>query len=233
MQALHGANVWEDARLQRQIDALGIKGEAEPYGSPLDTRTLQMMINMTNPTLFLEVGVFRGATSMRVARMFEKQKRFKNSFVISMDTWLLDLRFVWGAKQRAMHGAYFGNVQPAGSSQMYFSFLANVLSAKVSHRIIPLQTASANGAMALIAKKLRPDLMYIDASHSNPDVFIDYENLFTILRPGGVMAVDDVDLVPAVRQSFQALCKRYNLKATYKPGDRKNQAWVLKPLHFD
>ena len=70
--------------------------------------------------------------------------------------------------------------------------------------------------------------MYIDASHSNPDVFIDYENFFHILAPGGVMAVDDVELVPAVRTAFQALLSRYGLSATWKG----NQAFVKKPKSF-
>ena len=64
---------------------------------------------------------------------------------------------------------------------MYFTFLANALQSNTSHRIVPFQTASSNGAQALIAHRLRPDLMYIDASHANPDVFIDLENFYNIL----------------------------------------------------
>jgi len=45
------------------------------------------------------------------------------------------------------------------------------------------------------------------------DVFIDYVNFFTILRPGGVMAVDDLQ-VPAVKSAFVAFCKRYGLTPT-------------------
>merc|ERR1712137_1498057 len=141
-----------------------------------------------------------------------------------MDTWLLDLRFVWDSQRMP---TYFGTNDnyKAGSSNLYFRFLSNVLAANASHRIIPIQTATSNGAMALIARKLRPQLMYIDASHANPDVFIDFENFYQILPPGGVMAFDDLG-VPAVRAAFYALVDRYELQPTILGGKK---AYVSKP----
>ena len=230
MHALHGKNIWQDERLQRQLDLLGVVGNAMPSGSPLSDRLLHRLINMTQPRVFLEVGVFRGKTSTAAARIFDLDSRFARSFVLSMDTWLLDLRFVWDDSAKKGVGSYFNqNAELGGASQLYFTFLANVLKCQLAHRIIPLQTASSNGAMALLAHKIRPDLMYIDASHSNPDVFIDYENFFNILTPGGVMAVDDIRIVPACAVAFDALLKRYGLIGEY----RGNQAYVRKPETFE
>ena len=83
----------------------------------------------------------------------------------------------------------------------------------------------------MLAHKLRPKLIYVDASHANPDVFIDYENFYTILAPGGAMAVDDVGIVPAVRKAFDALVEAYGLSPKFydSRGGRSNQAVVRKP----
>jgi hypothetical protein len=160
--------------------------------------------------------------------------KLHDSFVISMDTWLLDLRFVWGAensahKKELQESRYFRNKEVAGSSQMYFTFLANVLQSKTSHRIIPVQTASSNGAMALIAHKIRPDLIYVDASHSNPDVFLDFANFWEVLSPGGALAVDDLQ-VPAVKSAFEAFCHLNGLSPVVQKKNRASiQGYVLKP----
>ena len=225
MQSLHGRDVWRDSRLKQQIELLGITGVREPDGTPLQRGVLRQLLELTRPRLFVEVGVFRGSTSTHVARLFARSPRLRHSFVISMDTWLLDLRFVWDDARKQTVGSYFQrNAELAGSSQMYFTFAANVLASNTSQRIIPLQTTSSNGAMALLAHKLRPDLVYIDASHANPDVLIDYVNFYTILAPGGVMAVDDVEL-PAVAHAFRALVRRFGLRAVYTGN---GQAYVRK-----
>ena len=57
------------------------------------------------PHLVLEVGVFHGHTSIQVAKLMDQLTplvpEMKSSFVISMDSWLLDPRFVWRDKQLA------------------------------------------------------------------------------------------------------------------------------------
>ena len=236
MRRLHGVNIWEDPKLHRHLrETLRMQTNNEDlYGSPLQNTVLRRLIKQSQPKMILEVGVFRGQTSTAIARLLGEMKGLHDSFVLSMDTWLLDLRFAWGAtksskeRKESLH-TYFSNAEVAGSSQMYFTFLSNVLHTNTSHRIIPLQTASSNGAYSLLAHKLRPDFMYIDASHSNPDVFLDYENFYAILRPGGIMAVDDVSIVPAVKAAWKRFTERHGLTPTFFGQAKDNQAWVQKP----
>lgn len=241
MHSLHGSDVWHDRGLQQHIQSLGLDQITySDHGSPLNSTMLQKLLLQLRPRIFLEVGVLHGSTSIRIAKFFEQTPGFEDSFVISMDTWLLDLRFAWrGEKANGAHKAasnadtgYFQNVEIGGSSQMYFTFLYNCLKTNTSHRIIPLQTASSNGAMALIAHRLRPEFIYIDASHSNPDVFIDYENFYAILAPGGAMAVDDLHVVPAVKHAFNQFAKKYGLQPYVFDANAisANQGFIIKPL---
>merc|ERR1719401_695358 len=121
---------------------------------------------------------------------------------------------------------YFKNTEVAGASQMYFQFLENCRANNVTNRIIPLQSSSVGGAMSLLAHKIRPDLIYLDASHSNPDVYVDMENFYNILAPGGAMAFDDLKIAP-VSYAFDSLVKRQGLGGqVHRQG---KQGYIVKP----
>jgi hypothetical protein len=250
MSAFHGEDVWSSAQTREHFEQPSVKkqlGKEKIYGSPLSQGIIHTLLQQTNPKLILEVGVFRGSTSIAMAKLLDTMPALKDTFIISMDSWLLDLRFVWGAPSSRNHNPgysntsakatsrfkmaqYFRNVEIGGGSQMYWRFLHNVMLTNTQHRIVPMQTASSNGALALISHRLRPGLIYVDASHANPDVFIDYENFYQILEPGGALAVDDIRLVPACKIAFAALCKRYSLTPVYG-GPGGNQAYVFKPAN--
>jgi len=261
MMSLHGKDIWRDDRLLAHLDFLGIKGDThEIFGSPLKG-PIEALLRQYKPKIFLEVGVFRGATSTKIATFFKEEKEgwAKDSYVLSMDTWLLDLAFAWnGGKSthadKVKNEEYFKVNKISGGNQMYFQFLSNCLATKTNDRIIPIQTASLNGAIALLSHGIRPDFMYIDASHANPgtiflillfyfllfsshspivlsfcsDVFLDYENFYKILKPGGVMTFDDVKSVPACRDAFNMLARKYDLKQYFLLEGTKKQGYIIK-----
>lgn len=236
MMSLHGKDIWRDDRLLAHLDFLGIKGDTHKiFGSPLQG-PIEALLRQYKPKIFLEVGVFRGATSTKIATFFKEEKEgwAKDSYVLSMDTWLLDLAFAWnGGKSKHAEEVknkveYFKVNKISGGNQMYFQFLSNCLATKTNDRIIPIQTASLNGAIALLSHGVQPDFMYIDASHANPDVFLDYENFYKILKPGGVMTFDDVKSVPACRDAFNMLARKYDLKQYFLLESTKKQGYIIK-----
>ena len=248
MLKLHGHDIWDlkDTLIHHSIDES--EASIEPslssflnflqltnssyklIGSPLDYAVLKKLLNEIKPKIFLEVGVFQGMTSTWVANYFKSHDEFEDSYVMSMDTWLLDLRFTWnGLKsvhvKETQTSTYFTGTSKTqgGYSTMYFHFLMNCIKSNTTDRIVPLPTASQNGAMTLLSHGIRPDIIYVDASHSNPDVLIDYENFYTILRPGGVIAFDDTG-IQAVRAALDALVKKYKLDIH----ETHKQAYIYK-----
>ena len=231
MNSLHGKDIWKDDRLPCHLESLGIVGISDNIlGSPL-RGPIEDLLRQHKPKIFLEVGVFNGATSTKVAKFFNEEKGFQNSYVLSMDSWLLDLSFVWNGMKSNHHEQlqrkpqYFQGDRLAGGNLMYYQFLANCIATNTTDRIIPLPTASANGAMALLSHGVRPDFMYIDASHANPDVFIDYENFYKNLRPGGVMTFDDIEAVEATKVAFHTLAGKYGLERQYL---NQRQGYIIK-----
>ena len=162
MQALHGRNVWADDALSMRLNSPSMSGDdvSTIPGSPLNAALLEALLVDVRPHLVLEVGVFHGHTSIQVAKLMDQLTplfpEMKSSFVISMDSWLLDLRFVWRADKRlAEHFRSYLNVpEVAGSSELYYTFLANCMAANVTHRIIPLRTSSSNGALPHTAHRV-------------------------------------------------------------------------------
>jgi hypothetical protein len=209
MHAFHGENIWKSESLRDHITRMGISGDShETYDRHFSNSIWKPILSKVRPRLILEVGVFHGNTSIAMANEVNRLG-LHDSFIISMDSWLLDLRFVWNKKQTKTN--YFKNIYLGGASQMYYTFLANCIAKNVEDKIIPMQTSSLNGAMALLSHKLRPQFMYIDGSHANPDVFLDLENFYHILADNGVMAFDDYS-IPPVHASINTLRHKYNLK---------------------
>lgn len=235
MKALHGGNVWLDPKLQESSRWSGAN-DGFIFGSPLNQQALEHAIATRKPRVSLEVGTYRGATSTQIAKLLDALPGCEDSFVISMDTWLLDLRFQWSGQlsthKRETTGStktrYFHEAEAAGISLMYWTFLQNVVATNTTHRIIPMPTASANGALALIAHQIRPEMIYLDASHANPDVFIDLENFYAVLAPGGILFADDYGRVPTVRDAVDSFCARHGL--SYKSLEGTAQISIEKPL---
>jgi hypothetical protein len=108
--------------------------------------------------------------------------------VICVDTWLGGLDHItrpkgaeWQIKPYYKHGY----------SQLYYQFLANVVHRGVQDYIVPLPNTSTAGARWLAQAGLLADLIYVDASHEEDDVYQDMEQYWKVLRPGGVMCGDD------------------------------------------
>jgi predicted O-methyltransferase YrrM len=74
---------------------------------------------------------------------------------------------------------------------LYFQFLANVMHAGMHEFIVPFPNTSAIAARWLLKHEIQADLVYIDASHDEADVYNDMVDYWKTLRPGGVMFGDD------------------------------------------
>ena len=211
---LHGCNIYNDPQLHEFIKSRNFPSEV--LGFTLPSKFWINHFETKKPKIILEVGVFHGFTSTAMAKKMKEIPGMEQSIVISMDTWLNDLRFVWNSDLTFMYRTkkmlkFFDKRELGGSPDLYYRFLNNVLKTDTQDRIIPMQSSSLNGAMELIAHGILPDFMYIDASHCNPDVLIDFINFYEILAPGGTMAIDDKTF-PAIASAITYFESKYNNK---------------------
>ena len=57
--------------------------------------------------------------------------------------------------------------------------------------IVPFPNTSLIGARWFAKQKLQADVIYVDGSHEEDDVYLDLKSYWPILRPGGVLFGDD------------------------------------------
>src|SRR5262249_37008118 len=107
--------------------------------------------------------------------------------VICVDTWLGSIEHWQGCVRGWDIRPYLKHGYPA----LYYQFLANVLHSKCEDLIVPVPNTSTNAARWLHRQQVTADLVYIDGSHEEDDVYQDLCNYWKLLRPGGVLVGDD------------------------------------------
>jgi predicted O-methyltransferase YrrM len=159
------------------------------YSVDLDERrknpVLTRLVEELRPRLVVEVGSWKGWTAIEIASQLRRMEL--DAAVVCVDTWL-------GSVEHWDGSAPSWDVRPLlkhGYPTLYFQFLANVMHKGCSDLIVPLPNTSANAAKLLARHRVSADLVYIDASHEEEDVYRDLCDYWRLLRPGGVMAGDD------------------------------------------
>jgi len=152
-------------------------GEDHPWFSGL--------IAQLRPRVVVEVGSWKGASAIRMASQLRDQQR--DAVVICVDTWLGSLEHLtqsvagWDIRPHLKHG------YPA----LYYQFLANVVHTGCKSYILPIPNVSLTVARWLLKQGLQADLIYLDGSHEEDEVYLDLVSWWKVLRPGGVVFGDD------------------------------------------
>lgn len=136
------------------------------------------------PRVVVEVGSFLGASSRHFAAALERER--VDGVVVCVDTWLgeqvLWNNARWRPVLRITHGR----------PEYYMVWMANALAAGLEEYLCPLPMPSPNAARYLKSRGVAAELIYIDGSHDQGDVYHDLALYWElVLRPGGVMLIDD------------------------------------------
>lgn len=179
MQALHQQNVYEGFDYSDIAPDIHGSGGNPAFVSVFDA---------LNPQLVIEVGSWKGSSAILMAELMKE--RGIDGAIICVDTWLGGLDHIsnpispdWDIAPYRHHGY----------PTLYYQFLSNVLQSGAQDYIVPFPNTSAIAARWLLQKGVQADLIYIDASHEEDDVYNDMVDYWKLLKPGGVMLGDDAD----------------------------------------
>jgi len=152
-------------------------------GVPIDF--INSLIDSTHPGVVIEVGSWKGLSAIQMAGLLKQ--RGLDAVVVCVDTWLGSLEHigrrhpVWGMER------YYQNGYP----MLYFQFLANVMHQGVQDYIVPFPNTSLIAARWFLREGIQADLINVDGSHDEADVYQDLLSYWRILKPGGVIIGDD------------------------------------------
>ena len=162
---------------------------------------LTRAIAEVKPTVVVEVGVWKGASVVTMAK--EIQRLTLDTAVIAIDTWL-------GSSEHYLWEKFIPDLDfEFGYPRLYHKFAANICNEGLADIVVPLPLDSINGFQLLKEKGIRPDVLHIDAGHDYLSVMGDLKAWWPQLTPGGVLIGDDYfkswlgkGKWPEVRQAF-------------------------------
>jgi len=188
------------------------------YGDPGAQREIYgKCIALTNPGLIIEVGSFVGESAIHMAKIIKAQGR--SCAILCVDTWAFGFDHYLGAREK---------IRPHfGRADLFYRFMANVITHGCQDVIVPLAIDSINGARVVKWLGLVPQLIYVDASHEEGDVIRDYEAYWDLLTPGGGLLADDLSgHFPGVVKDWTVFTSMNNLTPVLTEGEK---ALLIKP----
>jgi hypothetical protein len=186
-------------RAHKAEEIRGMLHAVDPYAGfdaaqwPLDLQgwghesaAFRELVQAVRPKLIVEVGTWKGASAIRMAE--EVATAGLDAQILCVDTWLGALEF-WTAQEDPER--YESLKLKHGWPQVYYQFLANVCHKRHQQRVIPFPQTSATSALWLRYFGFHAELIYLDASHEEDDVYGDLLAYWEVLAPGGVLFGDD------------------------------------------
>jgi predicted O-methyltransferase YrrM len=162
----------------------GLQADRVDYqGWASDHPYLDAAIDELAPKVVIEVGVWKGGSTMVMARRIKEAGLC--GVIIAVDTWL-------GAWDHWLQPQWFGDLQfDGGYPTLFQTFVANICDSDLQDYVVPLPLDSANAAHVIKARALRPNVLHIDAAHDYASVLSDLKLWWPLLQDGGILIGDD------------------------------------------
>lgn len=182
-------------------------GEYNGFGWNSQAPEFMDVIHEIKPKLIIEFGTFFGGSTMNMASLaLENQEG--DVEVVCVDTFLGSVEH-WHNHQYFKPG-FFRNGRPP----IYDQFLTNMITSGWEDYVTPFPIDSVNGALTLKRYGIQADLVYIDAGHEYESVSMDIKLARDLVRPGGIMLLDDSHYEPIQRAAYEHLTGTIQTKGT-------------------
>lgn len=182
------------------------------HGWYLNGDALEKIIKERNVTTVVELGSWLGKSTIHMASILPEGGK-----VYAVDHWL------GGADHQPGVVGYeeWADFLPV----LYEQFLSNVIHAQMTDRIIPIRTTTLLASIQIRELGVKPDLVYVDASHDMESVYKDLVAYYPFVKGHGILCGDDwgwgVDL--PVMRAVQRFASENNLRIEVPNG----WLWVL------
>jgi predicted O-methyltransferase YrrM len=160
--------------------------EAKIWGWNGATNIFPMLVNEVKPKQIIETGSWMGQSTCTFAKSIHEANLQNECSVISVDTWLGSLEH-WKEQDLKPHLKL-----KHGRPTYYDTYLSNVVNSGFKETILPLCMTPSIGAQFLREHGVKAQLIYVDGSHAEQDVYHDLQAFWPLLEPGGVMFGDDL-----------------------------------------
>lgn len=148
-----------------------LNADYDGWLSEVNQKGLKRFIETLQPKIVVEIGSWLGLSAIFMALSLPSESK-----LYAVDHWQ-------GSIEHHMNQEWSVKLPT-----LYHQFLSNVIHAGVTHKIIPARMSSLEAAKTLSVK---PNLVYIDGSHKEIDVYNDIIAWYEKLEIGGILCGDD------------------------------------------
>lgn len=168
------------------------------------------MIEWVKPKTVIEIGTWKGNSTIQMAKAIKKYNL--DSSILCVDTWLggVDIEDKFLKKR-------------FGYPTVYFDFITNVINSDCQDVIIPVPNTSICCYELFKRNNIKAQLIFIDASHQEKDVYNDISMYGEILEEGGKIFGHDWTW-PEVNRAVTNYAKEKNLTISQSGC---GQFWIL------
>lgn len=149
----------------------------DTFGWDGDNPVIKKVVHLAAPRLIVEVGTWKGQSAFNM--MDQCAKDGYDAHLICVDTWL-------GATEHWFDHRWQMRLEN-GNPQLYENFMANVIRRNLEERVTPFRATASVAAEVFHRLGLEPDLIYLDASHLERDVYADLVDYYKLRHTGSVM----------------------------------------------
>jgi len=164
-------------------------GSFDGFGWNSESQEFVEVFNELKPNLVVEVGTFFGGSARFMAHL--GIARNLDIEIVCIDTFLGSVEH-WHGDQYFKPAGFFKNGRPP----IFDKFMTNTIRAELTNQITPFPIDSVNGGLTLKRYGIQADLVYIDGGHEYESVSQDLKVFKDIVRPGGIMLLDDSHYEP-------------------------------------
>jgi len=212
MQLLHKSNPYDG------FDFASLPFDAHGWGG--QSPAFRELISQTKPRLIVEVGTWKGASALEMAAVARDIGLPVK--IVCIDTWLGALEF-WTDQTDAKR--YLSLQLKNGYPSVYYQFLANVCHQGFQDQIIPFPQTASNAALWFRFYGIAAELVYLDASHEEEDVYQDLCNYWEIVADKGLLFGDDYHSWDGVRLAVDRFAKEEKRKVAFVA-----DKWILRKM---
>jgi hypothetical protein len=177
------------------------------------------LIEKIRPTTIIEVGTWKGQSAITMGKSVKECGL--NTTIHCVDTWLGAIEFWTSGKNTSERNLLTVNGYP----QVYYQFISNIVHNNLQDIILPFPNTSENGYRYFKYNNIKAQMIYIDASHEEDDVYKDLNNYYELLENNGIMFGDDYQKDwPGVINSVNRFVQEKNTQLEIID----NNFWVIK-----
>lgn len=183
------------------------------------------LVRLVRPRRIIEVGTWKGASAAHLCELMAAED--VAGTVLCVDTWL-DGDSIWRRSPHCSADEFRRIWRYGRPVELYHQFLANMVHLGYHDRVIPFPTTSAKAARWLARNGVRANLIYIDGSHDERDVYLDLVDYWPLLEPGGILCGDDWSAEkPGVEPAVRRFATEQNLVIEL----RAERKWFFPPVN--